>query len=48
MSTQGHNVSTKATVPNIASNEDISPGVNPDEYNNLMNEFLNKDIDHSD
>lgn len=47
MTSTGH-VSTKATVPKAISNEDISPGVNPDEYNSLMNEFLNKDIDHSD
>ena len=26
----------------------MSPGINPDEYNSLMNEFLNNDIYHSD
>jgi hypothetical protein len=26
----------------------VSPVINPDEYNSLMNEFLNKDIYHSD
>jgi hypothetical protein len=26
----------------------VSPGINPDEYNSLMNEFLNNDIYHSD
>jgi hypothetical protein len=25
----------------------VSPVINPDEYNSLMNEFLNKDIYHS-
>lgn len=43
----GH-VSTKATAPQVVTNEDVSPVINPDEYNSLMNEFLNKDIYHSD
>ncbi len=47
MTSMGH-VSTKATAPKAISNEDVSPGVNPDEYNSLMNEFLNNDIYHSD
>ena len=47
MTSIGH-VSTKATAPIAISSEDVSPGVNLDEYNSLMNEFLNKDIYHSD
>ena len=43
----GH-VSTKATAPQVVTNEDVSPGINQDEYNSLMNEFLNNDIYHSD
>jgi hypothetical protein len=47
MTSMGH-VSTKATAPLVVTNEDVSPGINPDEYNSLMNEFLNNDIYHSD
>ena len=46
MTTTCQNVSTKATGPQISKSEDISPGVNPDEYKSLMNEFMNKDINH--
>lgn len=47
MTSMGH-VSTKATAPQAVTKEDISPGINADEYKSLMNEFLNNDIYHSD